>query len=60
MRIAEVDVASDDRKSVVMAPVLDAGNTLETEMLRAQFPAQRFLGRLRAIADSRDERKAWR
>jgi len=60
MRIAEVDVAPDDRKSVVMAPVLDTGNIPEIEMLRPQFQAQRFLGRLRGIADSRDERKAWR
>jgi len=60
MRIAEVDVAPDDRKSVVMAPVLDTGNIPEIEMLRPQFQAQRFLGRLRGIADSRDERKARR
>lgn len=60
MRIAEVHVAPDDRKSVVMAPVFDAGDILEIEMLRPQFQAQRFLGRMRGIADSRNERKAWR
>ena len=42
-----------------MAPILDAGNILEIEMLRPQFQAQCFLGRLRWIADSRDEREAW-
>jgi len=60
MRIAEVDVAPDDRKSVVMASILDAGNILEIEMLRPHFQAQCFLGRLCGIADSRDEREAWR
>jgi hypothetical protein len=58
MRIAKVDVAPDDRPSLVGAAVLDADHVPEAQVLRTQFKAQRSLRGLAGIASAADEGKA--